>query len=46
LHDYVEADARRLFAKAGEHPIGAGLALIAIAIVTSGLLGLFGGIVR
>jgi hypothetical protein len=43
LHDYPEADARRLFAKAGEHPIGAGLALIALAIVAYGLMGLFGG---
>ena len=42
LHDYPEADARTLFRKAGEHPIGAGLALIALAIVLSGLLGLFG----
>lgn len=42
LHDYPEADARRLFGKAGEHPIGAGLALVALAIVLYGLLGLFG----
>ena len=42
LHDYPEADARKLFAKAGEHPIGAGLALVALAIVLYGLLGLFG----
>lgn len=42
LHDYPEADARKLFAKAGEHPIGAGLALVALAIVLFGLLGLFG----
>lgn len=46
LHDYPEADARNLFHKAGEHPIGAGLALIALAIVTYGLLGLFGSIAR
>ena len=42
LHDYPEADARNLFRKAGEHPIGAGLALIALSIVLLGLLGLFG----
>lgn len=42
LHDYPEADMRRLFGKAGEHPIGAGLALVALAIILSGLLGLFG----
>lgn len=31
--DYPEADQRTLFAKAGEHPIGAGLALVALAIM-------------
>ncbi|MFN3303162.1 MAG: hypothetical protein ACK44A_05510 [Roseateles sp.] len=41
LHDYPEADARRLFSKAGEHPIGAGLALVALAIVMLGLLMVF-----
>lgn len=41
LHDYPEADARRLFARAGEHPIGAGLALVALAIVMFGLLMVF-----
>jgi hypothetical protein len=46
LHDYPEADARRLFGRAGEHPIGAGLALIALAIVAYGLMGLFGGLAR
>lgn len=46
LHDYPEADARRLFAKAGQHPIGAGLALVALAIVINALLGLFGGSAR
>lgn len=46
MHDYPEADARRLFAKAGEHPIGAGLALVALAIVAYGLLGLFGSVAR
>lgn len=42
LHDYAEADMQQLFRKAGEHPIGAGLALIALALVSSALLGLFG----
>lgn len=46
LHDYPEADARRLFRKAGEHPTGAGLALVALAIVLYGLLGLFGSVAR
>jgi len=42
LHDYPEADASALFRKAKESPIGAGLALVALAIVLSALLGLFG----
>ncbi len=42
LHDYPEADMRSLFRKAGESPIGAGLALVALSIVVSALLGLFG----
>lgn len=46
LHDYPEADARALFRKAGEHPIGAGLALVALSIVLYGILGLFGGAAR
>lgn len=46
LHDYPEADARKLFAKASEDPVGAGLALVALAIVTYGLLGLFGPAAR
>lgn len=46
LHDYPEADARDLFRRASEGPTGAGLALVAIAIVTYGLLGLFGNIAR
>lgn len=46
MHDYPEADARALFRKAGEHPIGAGLALIALAIVAYGLLALFGSIAK
>lgn len=46
LHDYPEADARKLFAKAGEQPTGAGLALVALAIVIYGLLALFGSVAR
>ena len=46
LHDYPEADARRLFKKASEDPVGSGLALIALAIVTYGLLALFGSAAR
>jgi hypothetical protein len=46
LHDYPEADARTLFRRAGEHPTGAGLALVALAIVLYGLLGLFGSVAR
>ena len=46
MHDYPEADARSLFRKAGEHPIGAGLALIALAIVAYGIMGLFGNVAR
>ena len=42
LHDYPEADMQTLFKRAGEHPIGAGLALVALSIVLYGLLGLFG----
>lgn len=42
LHDYPEADARQLFAKAGQTSVGAGLALVALALVLNGLLGLFG----
>ena len=41
LTDYPEADQRRLFTKAGESPTGAGLALIALAIVFVGLLLVF-----
>lgn len=41
LMDYPEADMRRLFAKAGEGSIGAGLALIAISIMLLGLLMVF-----
>lgn len=43
LHDYPEADARTLFAKARESPVGAGLALVALALVFSAVLGLFAG---
>lgn len=42
LHDYPEADMRNLFRIAAGHPIGAGMALIALALVLSALLGLFG----
>lgn len=41
LMDYPEADQRNLFTEAGKHPIGAGLALIAAAIVFVGLLMVF-----
>lgn len=46
LHDYPEADARQLFAKARETSVGAGLALLALAVVLNGLLALFGGAAR
>lgn len=46
MHDYPEADARRLFGKAGESPVGAGLALVALSIVAFGLMGLFGSVAR
>ena len=42
LHDYPEADMQRLFRKAGETSIGSGLALVALSLVISALLGLFG----
>lgn len=42
LHDYPEADAQRLFAEAGRTSVGSGLALLALAVVLNGLLGLFG----
>lgn len=41
LADYPEADQRTLFAKASESPVGAGLALIALAIIFLGLLLVF-----
>lgn len=41
LHDYPEADMQALFRKAGESPTGAGLALVALSMVLSALLGLF-----
>jgi hypothetical protein len=41
LTDYPEADQRRLFAKATESSTGAGLALIALAIIFVGLLLVF-----
>lgn len=40
--DYPEADMQSLFRKAGESPSGAGMALIALAIVIAALLLLFG----
>lgn len=46
LHDYTEADARKLFATAGKGSIGSGLALVALAIVFLGLTILFSGIAR
>jgi hypothetical protein len=42
LMDYPEADKQNLFARAGESPTGAGLALVAQAIIILGLLLLFG----
>lgn len=41
LMDYPEADMRKLFAKSAQGTVGAGLALIAIAIVFVGLLVVF-----
>lgn len=41
LMDYPEADMRKLFAKASEGSLGAGLALLAMAIVFVGLLFVF-----
>lgn len=41
LMDYPEADQRTLFAEAGKHPIGAGLALIACAIMFFALVLVF-----
>lgn len=46
LFDYVEADLQDLFAQAKLSPTGAGLALVAVAIVLYGLLALFGGNAR
>lgn len=43
LHDYPEADARALFAVAKQSPTGAGLALVALAVVFLGLMILFSG---
>lgn len=43
LHDYPEADMQRLFREAGRSATGAGLALIALAIIISAILGLFAG---
>ena len=41
LMDYPEADMRKLFAKASENAVGAGLALMAMAIIFSTLLVVF-----
>lgn len=46
LHDYPEADARDLFKRARDGNVGAGLALVAMAIVVYGLLGLFGSVAK
>lgn len=43
LFDYKSADKESLFAIAAKDPVGAGLALVAWAIVFNGLLGLFSG---
>lgn len=43
MFDFGDADSENLFKSAGREPTGAGLALIALAIVIYGLLGLFGG---
>jgi hypothetical protein len=40
-HDYPEADMQRLFAEARKSPTGAGLALVALAIIISAILSLF-----
>lgn len=40
-HDYPEADMQRLFREAGKSATGAGLALVALAIIISAILGLF-----
>jgi hypothetical protein len=42
LFDYKAADMERLFTEAAKSPVGAGLALIALAMVLNGMLGLFG----
>lgn len=44
--DYPEADLRTLFGKARESATGAGLALVAVAIFYSAVIGLFGGVAR
>lgn len=46
MFDYPEADVRSLFSRAREEPTGAGLALVAVAIVIFGFLMLFSGQVR
>ncbi|XHS78487.1 hypothetical protein ACFJGW_00520 [Burkholderiaceae bacterium UC74_6] len=42
LFDYPEADARQLFMKGQQHPVGAAVLVLAMAIVLYGLIGLFG----
>jgi hypothetical protein len=42
LFDYPEADLRELFKRGREHPVGAAVLALAIAIVAHALLGLFG----
>lgn len=46
LFDYPEADLRTLFAMSRQEPTGAGLALVAVAIVMAAVLMLFSGQVR
>lgn len=45
-HDYPEADMQRLFGEARKSPTGAGLALVALALIVSAVLGLFSGMAR
>jgi hypothetical protein len=42
LTDYPESDMRHLFRESGKNPIGSGLALVALSIIFSSLLFLFG----
>lgn len=45
-HDYPEADMQSLFRVAKQSPTGAGLALIALAIIIAAIMGLFAGQAR